>query len=315
MRPDPKEMTELPGVRLSCRSLHKHQEGFLHSLRRKRPETRGTYERALRCFLHWFERDARCQFRIADIERYKRHLKKRKLSEVSISTYLTAVRRLCDYLVREGVLRDNPGKLVGGSHRPSSHTRDPLTPEEVRTLLEAVTMESAGESDERTLRDRVFVRLMVSCGLSEIEIVRADVRDLARQEGSTLLWVQGKGKVRKDAAVPLPDDLADLIDRYLRLRQDVRPGDPLFSSAGNRTRGERMSTRGVRERVNRSLVAVGIRRGKNGRISPGSLRHTAALLLAASGATADEIRNRMRLGSVETAMLYVKQNTQLQTTE
>jgi integrase len=76
-----------------------------------------------------------------------------------------------------------------------------------------------------------------------------------------------------------------------------------------------MSTRGVRERVTRYLGAAGIKDGKKGKVTPGSLRHTAALMMAASGATPDEIRERMRLGSNETAMLYVNQNTQLQRTE
>ncbi len=310
------EAVEFPSVRLSLRSLQKYQEGFLRSLRRKRPETRGTYERALRGFQLWFQEDGQCRFRVDDIERYKRFLrKKKKLSEVSISTYLTAVRRLCDFLVGEGVLCDNPGKLVGGCHRPRSHSREVLTPAEVQALFEAVFIGTVQDADERGLRDLAFVKLMVSCGLSEIEIVRADVQDLRREGGNATLWVQGKGRVHKDAPVALPPDVVATIERYLASRGGLRPADPLFASAGNRTRGERMSTRGVRERVNRCLGTAGVKKGKTGKVTPGSLRHTAALMMAASGATADEIRKRMRLGSIETAMLYVNQNTQLQRTE
>lgn len=310
------ETVEFPSVRLSHRALQKHLEGFLRSLRRKRPETRGTYERTLRAFMQWFREDGQCRFRVEDIERYKRYLtKKKKLSGVSISTYLTAVRRLCDFLVREGVLCDNPGKLVGGSHRPRSHSREVLTPAEVQALLEVVSAGAGEGADQRGLRDLAFVKLMVGCGLSEIEIVRADVQDLRREGESTLLWVQGKGRVHKDAPVLLPLDVVSNIRKYLASRGNLRPTDPLFTSAGNRTRGERMSTRGVRERVNRCLGAAGIRQRKNGKVTPGSLRHTAALLLAASGASVDEIRERMRLGSIETAMLYVNQNSQLQRTE
>ena len=310
------DAADFPSVRLSFRSLQKYQEGFLRSLRHNRPETRGTYERALRGFLQWFREDGQCRFRVQDIERYKRHLKKKKrLSGVSVSTYLTAVRRLCDFLVRAKVLRENPGKQVGGSHRPLSHSRDVLTPEQLRKLMELAADEAKDALDERGLRDLAFLKLMVSCGLSEIEIIRADVQDLRREGGNALLWVQGKGKVHKDAAVSLPHDVVTIIDRYLALRGTPKPTDPLFGSAGNRTWGERMTTRGVRERVNRYLGAAGVRKGRNGKVTPGSLRHTAALLMAASGATADEIRDRMRLGSVETAMLYINQNTQLQKTE
>ena len=310
------ETVEFPSVRLSFRSLQKYQEGFLRSLRRKRPETRGTYDRALRGFQQWFQKDGECRFRVEDIERYKRHLqRKKKLSEMSISTYLTAVRRLCDFLVRKGVLADNPGRLVGGSHRPLSHSREVLTPEEVQALFEVVSADTVQDAHERGLRDLAFVKLMVACGLSEIEIVRADVQDLRRDGESAVLWVQGKGRVRKDAPVAIPPDVTAIIQRYLSFRGPLKPADPLFASAGNRTRGRRMSTRGVRERVNRCLGAAGVKNGKKGKVTPGSLRHTAALLMAASGASADEIRERMRLGSIETAMLYVHQNTQLQKTE
>jgi integrase/recombinase XerC len=310
------ETAEFPSVRLSFRSLQKYQEGFLRSLRRKRPETRATYQRALRGFLHWFQKDGGCRFRVEDIERYKRYLSKKKgLSAISISTYLTAVRRLCDFLVYEGVLSENPGKLVGGSRRPLSHSRDALTPTEVQALINVVSSGTDQLADERSLRDLTFVKLMVVCGLSEIEIVRADVQDLRREGESAVLWVQGKGRLHKDAPVALPQDVTLTIDRYLALRGALRATDPLFASAGNRTWGERMSTRGVRERINRYLVASGVKEGKHGNITPGSLRHTAALMMAASGATADEIRERMRLGSNETAILYLKQNTQLQRTE
>jgi integrase/recombinase XerC len=302
---------ESAGVRLSFRSLLNYQQGFLRSLRHKRPETRGTYERALRAFLRWFHEDTRCRFRVEDIERYKRSLKKKKLSAVSISTYLTAVRRLCDYLVREEVLADNPGKRVGGSHRPLSHSRQVLTPAEVKALMDVASTGAGELKDERSLRDLAFVKLMVACGLSEIEIVRADVQDLRREGENTFLWVQGKGKVRKDAPVFLPRDIVELVNQYLASRGPLKPTDPLFGSAGNRTRGQRMSTRGVRERVNRNLGAAGVRKGRNGKVTPGSLRHTAALLMAASGATADQIRERMRLGSIETAMVYINQHSQL----
>ncbi len=67
-----------------------------------------------------------------------------------------------------------------------------------------------------------------------------------------------------------------------------------------------MTTRGVRDRVNASLTAAGVKQGKLRRVTPYSLRHTAALLMARNGATADEIRRRMRLGSNATAQLYLQ---------
>jgi len=74
-------------VRLSVRALTRHFDGFVASLRRDTPETRGTYTRALREFLRWFPRDPHFRFRVKDVRRYKHYLAaRRKLSEVSVST-------------------------------------------------------------------------------------------------------------------------------------------------------------------------------------------------------------------------------------
>jgi integrase/recombinase XerC/integrase/recombinase XerD len=272
-----------------------------------RPETRGTYGRALREFVRWYAAGGRPgKITTADVVRYKRHLTVgKRLSAVSVSTYLTALRRFCDYLVRRRVMRENPALPVGGNSRPRLHSRAALTRAEVDVLLSVVD-----RWDERGLRDFAFIRLMLGCALSEIEIIRADGGDRqAGPEGITLR-VQGKGRLRKDQAVLLAPDVAEALDAYLALRPGLAPEDPLFASAGNRTRGKRMTTRGVRDRVSHYLVRAGLKGDGGRRITPYSLRHTAAVLMAGEGATPGEIRDRMRLGSVATAMLYINQSKQ-----
>jgi site-specific recombinase XerC len=287
-------------VTLSPRALTAHAAAFVRSLADRRPETRGTYDRALREFLRWFARERRVRFLVRDIERYKAYLaNRRRLSGVSVSTYLTAVRRFCDYLVRHGVLRANPAREVGGNSRPREHSRGALSTDDVVRLLASVP-----RADERGLRDYAIIQLMLGCALSEIEVIRADRRDL-RDEGARLLMaVQGKGRVRKDEVVELPGEAREAVEAYLAHRGRLEPRDPLFASAGNRTRGMRMTTRGVRDRINDYLDRSGVRAGKAKRVTPYSLRHTAAALMAARGATPDDIRRRLRLGTVATALLY-----------
>lgn len=290
-------------VRLSFGALSRHFEGFVRSLRRSAPETRGTYERALREFVRWFRSDRRCRFEEADIIRYRAYLLgERGLSPVSVSTYLTSVRRFCDYLIVHKVLRENPARRVGGGGRPARHSRLALSLEQVAALLEVVH-----PVDEMGLRDLAFIKLMLLCGLSEIEIVRADVGDLSLDLPCSTLRVQGKGRKEKDAVVQIPREVREILEQYLSVRDPALGGSPLFASAGNRTRGERMTTRGVRERVNHYLDRAGVKQGRMREITPYSLRHTAALMMAGAGASPDEIRQRMRLGSVLTAMLYINQ--------
>ena len=293
---------------MSEKLLLKHVDAFGRSLSGKRPETRGTYQRALREFTRWFRKDRSFRFREVDVHRYKRHLKKRRLSDVSIATYLTSLRRFCQFLVDTRVLGSNPAKRVEGSSRPEAHSRDVLSQEEVTRLLGSVQ-----QDDERGLRDYAVIRLMLHCGLSEIEIVRADVGDLTSADGSHVLRVQGKGRVAKDQVVAIPPGVQESLVRYLAVRRGEMGADtPLFASAGNRTRGLRMTTRGIRDRVNFHLERAGVKGEAPRKVSPYSLRHTAALMMADGGATAEEIRRRMRLGSDATAMLYINHKNRQQ---
>ncbi len=288
-------------VKLTQSDLRKHFDGFVKSLRARAPETRGTYERSLREFLRWYKVDKKCRFVTDDIVRYKHHLvDEKQLSRVSVSTYLTAVRQFCDFLTQRGVLKENPARTVGGSGRPTTHSRQTLSADEVRAVLDAVH-----PGDELGLRDLAFIKLMVLCGLSEIEIIRANAEDLILNDGESTLRVQGKGRSSKDAVVQIPPNVRTVLEQYLSVRGAPSQREPLFASAGNRTRGERMTTRGVRERVNHYLEVAGVKKGRLRQVTPYSLRHTAAVLMAEAGATADEIRDRMRLGSVMTALLYM----------
>lgn len=148
---------------------------------------------------------------------------------------------------------------------------------------------------------------MLGCGLSEIEMIRANVGDVHQKSRQTVIHVQGKGHDAKDQTVPVPADVKIAIERYLITREKPASDQPLFLSAGNKVHGKRMTTRGIRERVNYYLKRAGIKRNRARRVTPYSLRHTAALMMVNAGATPEEIQQRMRLGTIATAMIYINQ--------
>lgn len=290
-------------IRLSFNNLQAHTTGFIASLKDKQPETRGTYKRALHEFTRWFRVDGNFRFRVEDVERYKKYLaRKKNLAAVSVSTYLTALRRLCQYLVERRVLTGNPAKNVSGNRRPETHSRQVLPAGAVEMLVAGIKRDDAFGP-----RDYAIIRLMVDCALSAIEIVRMNVGDLAVKNDQPMLAVQGKGRWEKDQLVPLTPEVKKALDQYLITRGPSHPDKPMFLSAGNRTRGMRMTTRGVRVRVNGYLETAGIKKGRMRRVTPYSLRHTAAAMMADAGASADEIKQRMRLGSLATASIYLAQ--------
>ncbi len=291
-----------PGLVMGLAELEKRLDAFQRDgLRTKSAETVGTYRRTLHEFVRWFAtQQGRVRFSTDDVERYKAFLMtERGLSQVSVSTYLTALRRFLSYLVDIGLIAENPARAVKGNRRPASHTRSVLTQGEVDALLDGLPRASVLD-----LRDRALVLLMLRAGLAEIELVRADVKDFDATLMGHVLRVQGKGHTVKDQQVDVDAGAADAVAAYLGARGRVTPDAPLFASHGRRSDGERLNTRSVRTRIGALLKGAGIRRPG---VTPHSLTHTAALLWLASGVPVDEVRRRMRHGTLDTTMIYVRQ--------
>lgn len=284
----------LPELRLRI------QEFLREYLKERSPETVGTYRRSLNEFERWFVREkGGFRFREQDVEAYKTYLmEERELHQVSVSTYLTAVRRFCQYLVDIGLLAENPARGVKGNRRPGSHSRKVLSQEEVDALLGKLSTD-----DEIARRDRSMVYAMLFAGLSEIEIVRADVQDLEQTLMGWYLRVQGKGHTTKDQHVPIDPAVMDAIRLYLDARGRIRPEEPLFISHGHRSHGDRLNTRSVRSRINELLKEAKVKRPG---VTPHSLTHTAALIWLNDGMPVDEVKQRMRHGTLDTTMIYFR---------
>jgi integrase/recombinase XerC len=299
----------VPGLTLSSVRLSSLIQDFLKDyLHEKSNETVGTYRRSLREFERWFAQPERTfSFQSEEIEQYKTYLMEEKgLHQVSISTYLTALRRLCQYFVELGLLPQNPAKQVKGNRRPVTHSRRILTEADVEQVIS--TLPAVTGIDKR---DRAIIYTMLFAGLSEIEIIRADVRDLEQTLMGWYLRIQGKGHKVKDQQVPIDPPVMDAMRLYLDTRGRIRPEDPLFVSHGHRSEGKRLNTRSIRSRINAHLEHAGVKRDG---ITPHSLTHTAALLWLNDGMQVEDVRQRMRHGTLETTMIYFrKQDTLGQT--
>ena len=285
---------------LSLRELRDHLQAFQDDyLAEKSDETVGTYRRSLNSFEKWFVQQNDFQFTEDDIRAYKTYLmEERDLSQVSVSTYLTALRRFCQYLTDIGELSENPATAVKGNRRPDTHSRAVLTEQDIEALEEVL-----GTTTQIDKRDTAIVSLMLYAGLSEIEIVRANVEDLEHTLMGPVLRVQGKGRKVKDQEAPLDEPVLEAVEAYLDTRDDVHPEDPLFVSHGHRSDGKRLKTRSVRSRINGYLKDAGIKRKG---VTPHSLTHTAALIWLNDGMPLDEVKQRMRHGTLDTTMIYYK---------
>ncbi|MBL0331618.1 MAG: tyrosine-type recombinase/integrase [Chlorobiota bacterium] len=298
--------TQIP-VKITLKELVMHYENFLDDCSRNSSETRGTYQRALREFVKWYPIDKRFSFLTRDVERYKRHLiEVRGLKNISISTYISSLRRFFQYLIDVKVITFNPATRVIGGRRPVSHSRTFLTPIELDKLFTAIDI-----SNEQGLRDFAIMKLMCECGLTEHEILQINVGDLNQVNRYNSIYVQGKGRKVKDTIVELSKEIVKFINDYLEKRykgnEDKKlETDPLFISLSTRSKGERMSSRGIREAISRRLIDSGVKNNREHQLTPFSLRHSSGVKLVEQGATVEELMKKMRLEWRPSALLYFK---------
>ncbi len=265
-----------------------------YHLKRYAKETVKTYTKALRSFLSFILDDRNFKFRIEDIERYKAYLEKKKeLSPATITTYLTALRRFCQYLVECKELPRNPVKQIRGI---SNTKKLPM----YYTHKELVELLNIGETQTVTdLRDISIMHLFLGCFLTETEIHTAQVKDFI-EHGSLLL--------KHGESIYLPQSTIHLIQSYLKMRfgeSIPQPDLPLFESNSNRTRGNRISVRGIRNAIHQRILKATISQERKTVLSAYSFRHTGGCLLAIAGMNDQQIMRRMRLKWKSTAMQYI----------
>ncbi len=288
-------------VKLTLKEIAHYCDALASEYADHNSETAGTYERALREFQRYYARQRYFFFRRSDVEKYRVYLtEQRSMKNASVATYMTALRKLVQKLLDASVLQDDSALEVVGGERPKKHNRVFLHPPEIDLLLETVAGTEAAD-----LRDNAIIRLMLSCGVAEQELVAADIEDIRTDGPEPQLRVQGKGRSTKDALVDVPPATFAVLKRYVEQRAADTTDRPLFTSFSGRSKGKRLTKRGLRMLLNARLEASGVKRNRDRILTPFSLRHTCGVLLVKAGCPEREIMRRMRIEWLYTARQYV----------
>ena len=241
------------------------------------PATRRSYGSDLRSLAAWLERVG---LDLDDVDtrvlaEYVGELGRgpRRLAPASIARRLAAIRACLRFTF-------GPARVPDAALAPRTPKRLPEAPKEteIAALLELV------EGDAPlALRNRALLELLYSCGLRTAEAVGLDLGDVDFERET--VHVHGKGG--KDRVVPLGEEAAHQVARYLR---DGRPKlargavDALFVSA----RGRRLDTSTLRRLVR----------------NPHRLRHSFATHLLEGGADLRTIQELLGHSSLSTTQIY-----------
>jgi site-specific recombinase XerD len=194
-----------------------------------------------------------------------------------------------NWLKREGLVIANP---MDGINPPRQPKQYPFVLEEpqVRALLAA-----CDKSTVQGVRNYAMLLLFVDCGLRLNELLSLRLGDVSLAQRS--LKVHGKGA--RDRIVFMGARTAKALKRWLELRGfKTTFSDALFIDR----KGEPLKPRWVQQVVARLGAKAGI---KGVRVSPHTLRHTAATLAVKNGMEPFALQRLFGWENIQTALKYV----------
>ena len=182
---------------------------------------------------------------------YKRYLQGCETFSISTKNkYLISAKVFLDGLYRVRLIPQKITDGVKGFTQSRLHKKDGLTDDDIGKLQSYC---SALEPTKANLRLRAIIALFLFQGLRQIEVVRLNVEDISFRDKVAL--IRGKGRDDKEP-VYLHPSTVKVLREYLRLYR-FREG-ALFRSDSNHCRGERLTTKSVREIIKRMFYTLQI---------------------------------------------------------
>ncbi len=248
----------------------------------------------------------------SEIRKYEVALLERGISARTVGLHLSALSGFCNYLIKNGLLKSNPVKLVA---KPRPEKRLPefykseamdayfkgtsylLDPEEQEFFIANHNTES-GKAMYTDLLGRLIISMLYGLGIRRAELINMNIGDV--DFGRNIVQVRGKGdKMRK---IPIIASLSEEIVLYLKAVEAMCGGkrslkEPLLITYT----GRRLYPGYVDRTVKRELGDV---KGITGRKSPHVLRHSLATELMNGGTDINSIKELLGHSSLATTQVY-----------
>lgn len=200
---------------------------------------------------------------------------------------ISALRSFAKYLIKHGVIEENPFKLMPMPKREKILPKF-LSVEETAKLINTTPTQDKKSS----ARDAAVLELLYGSGIRRSELTALNAGDVDLKNG--VAKVLGKGN--KERLVPVTDRAIAAIEKYLAGRGAVHGAEPLFLSH----LGKRLSGEGLAFIVKNSVVNAGLAR----KITPHSLRHSFATHLLNNGCDLRSLQEMLGHKSLSATQVY-----------
>jgi integrase/recombinase XerC len=215
----------------------------------------------------------------------------RRNQKATIARKLAALRSFFKHLVKQGILQDDPTRLIlTPKHQRAIPTY--LAVDDMFRLLDAVATDTLlGQ------RNRAIFETIYSCGLRVSELAQMNVKDVDVAGGSVKVY----GKGAKERMVPIGKKALASIQAYrkrLQEQADVAEDTdgPLFL---NKNKG-RLSARSIARILDKLARECGLAVP----VSPHALRHTFATHMLDAGADLRAVQELLGHKSLSTTQRY-----------
>ena len=252
-----------------------------------------SYRRDLRKFATWQEKQGRASIletTQADIQAYLAHLFVLKAKATSTSRFISSLKRLFRYLLRQNRIAADPTLQIDTPKLPRGLPKS-LTEDDVELLLDAPDVQAP-----LGLRDRTMLEVLYATGLRVSELVGLSVAQVSMDMG--VVRVLGKGS--KERLVPLGEEALDWLKRYLAegrpLLLSGRISDAMFVTQ----RGEGMTRQMFWYLIKKHAKHGGMHKP----LSPHTLRHAFATHLLNHGADLRVVQMLLGHSDISTTQIY-----------
>jgi site-specific recombinase XerD len=170
---------------------------------------------------------------------------------------------------------------------------------EPQRVIVPLSAEQVGDfwNSFHTFRDLALVGLMLQDGLRSCEVLALQLADL--QLADAQMRVLGKGN--KQRLMPLPQEIIDVLEKYLHLERPLTNSPALFVSLKGRCRGLPMTPAGLRSlfrhhRAGSQILAA----------NPHRFRHTFGADMVRDGISLPALQQLLGHSQIRTTMIYAQ---------
>lgn len=265
---------------------------YLVAERNASPYTISNYRREIAQFLMFLEGEGITQWsdvtRVV-LRRYLGWLNSQGYAKASIARRLSELRSFGRFLMREGIVPQNPFRAISSPKLPK-RLPSAISQPDAKTLVTAPSL-----ATPQGLRDRAMLEVLYGGGVRVSELVGLNLASLDTRRRELLVW--GKGAKERIVLLgqPAVNALVDYID-HGRPKLLKRTTNALFL---NRL-GGRLTTRSVMTTTKKYTHLAGIEK----KVSPHTLRHTFATHLLDGGADLRSVQELLGHARLSTTQIY-----------